>query len=275
MTTSNNLNGKTICITGASSGIGQAIAQHLGSSGAHVFMMGRNRSPMDESADLIRSAGGSADVATFDVADLDALSSWVASAAASTGRLDVMVNNAGFGDVGATIADGDPAMWKAMLETNVLALAVGCQAAIKAMRSTSSQGNIINISSVAALQRESGVYGATKHAVNCINSSLRKELQDEQIRVTSVMPGVFATNFTRNVDKAMVEGIAAMAGITELQFDDDSRLPQHQIDQIQQALAIGIGDVTHIAKAVEYIVLQPSELNIEEIVIRPQKSLLS
>ena len=78
------------------------------------------------------------------------LSSWVASAAA-TGRLDVMVNNAGFGDVGATIADGDPAMWKAMLETNVLALAVGCQAAIKAMRSTSSQGNIINISSVAAI----------------------------------------------------------------------------------------------------------------------------
>ena len=153
MTTSNNLNDKTICITGASSGIGQAIAQHLGSSGAHVFMMGRNRSPMDESADLIRSAGGSADVATFDVADLEALSSWVASAAASTGRLDVMVNNAGFGDVGATIADGDPAMWKAMLETNVLALAVGCQAAIKAMRSTSSQGNIINISSVAALQR--------------------------------------------------------------------------------------------------------------------------
>ena len=68
MTTSNNLNDKTICITGASSGIGQAIAQHLGSSGAHVFMMGRNRSPMDESADLIRSAGGSADVA-FDVAD--------------------------------------------------------------------------------------------------------------------------------------------------------------------------------------------------------------
>ena len=73
----------------------------------------------------------------------------------------------------------------------------------------------------------------------------------------------------------MVEGIAAMAGITELEFDDDSRLPQHQIDQIQQALAIGIGDVTHIANAVEYIVLQPSELNIEEIVIRPQKSLLS
>lgn len=275
MTSSKTLAGATVCITGASSGIGQAIAQHLGSNGANVFMMGRNGVPMEESADLIRSTGGSADVATFDVTDLEALSSWIDRAATSTGRLDVMVNNAGFGDVGATITDGDPAMWKAMLETNVLALAVGCQAAVKAMRSTSSQGNIINISSVAAHRRESGVYGATKHAVNCINSTLRKELQDEPIRVTSIMPGVFATNFTRNVDRAMVEGIAGMAGITELEFDEDSRLPQHQIDQIQQALAIGIGDVMHIAKAVEYIILQPSELNIEEIVIRPQKSLLS
>jgi len=275
MTSPKTLNGATVCITGASSGIGQAIAQHLGSRGANVFMMGRNHGPMEQSADLIRAAGGSAEIATFDVTNLDALTLWIDNAATSTGRLDVMVNNAGFGDVGATIADGDPTMWRAMLETNVLALAVGCQAAIKAMRSTSSQGNIINISSVAAHQRESGVYGATKHAVNCINATLRKELQDEPIRVTSVMPGVFATNFTRNVDRAMVEGIAGMAGITELEFDDDSRLPQHQIDQIQQALAIGIGDVMHIAKAVEYITLQPPELNIEEIVIRPQKSLLS
>ena len=85
MTTSNNLNGKTICITGASSGIGQAIAQRLGSSGAHVFMMGRNRPPMDESAELIRVAGGSADVATFDVTDLEALSSWIDAAATATG----------------------------------------------------------------------------------------------------------------------------------------------------------------------------------------------
>ncbi len=275
MTSSKTLVGATVCITGASSGIGKAIAQHLGSMGANVFMMGRNRVPMEESADVIRAAGGSADVATFDVTDLAALSSWIEGAAASTGRLDVLVNNAGFGDVGATIADGDPSMWKAMLETNVLALAVGCQSAIKAMRSTSSQGNIINISSVAAHQRESGVYGATKHAVNCINATLRKELQDEPIRVTSIMPGVFATNFTRNVDRAMVEGIAGMAGITELEFDEDSRLPQYQIDQIQQTLPIAIGDVMHIAKAVEYIILQPPELNIEEIVIRPQKSLLS
>ncbi|MEM9656447.1 MAG: SDR family NAD(P)-dependent oxidoreductase, partial [Actinomycetota bacterium] len=213
------------------------------------------------------------DVAVFDVSDLDRFGGWVSRAAEETGRLDVMVNSAGFGDVGTTIADGDPAMWRAMLEVNVLALAVGCQAAIQAMRTTGSQGNIINISSVAALRRESGVYGATKHAVNCINASLRQELEDDPIRVTSIMPGVFASNFTRNVDPSLIEGLAAMAGVESVEFDDQGKLPREQIEQFQRSMATTLGDVAHIANAVEFVVTQPIELNIEELVIRPQKSM--
>lgn len=262
-----------MCVTGASSGMGRAISEHLGSLGAHVFMTGRTADPMEESAAKIRDAGGRADVAVFDLGDLDTFSAWVATAAESTGRLDVMVNNAGFGDVGSTIADGDPAMWRAMLEINVLALAVGCQAAIRAMRATASEGNIVNISSVAAIRRESGVYGATKHAVNCINSTLRKELENDSIRVTAIMPGVFATNFTRNVDRGMLEGLAAMAGIDNVEIDDEGRLPQEQIDQVQQAMPTTIGNIDHIARAVEYVVTQPIDLNIEELVIRPPKSM--
>jgi NADP-dependent 3-hydroxy acid dehydrogenase YdfG len=263
----------TVCVTGASSGLGRAIAEHLGSLGAHVFLMGRTAEPMELSAELIRAAGGRADVAVFDLADLDAFATWVAAAASSTGRLDVMVNNAGFGDVGSTIIDGDPAMWRAMLEINVLALAVGCQAAVRAMRTTESQGNIINISSVAGIRRESGVYGATKHAVNTINASLRKELEDDSIRVTSLMPGVFATNFIRNADRRMIEGLAAMAGIDDASLDPDSRLPREQLAQIQQTMSTTMGDETYVARAVEYVVSQPIELNIEELVIRPAKSL--
>ena len=268
-----SIEGRTVCVTGASSGMGRAISEHLGSLGAHVFMTGRTAGPMEESAAKIRNAGGQADVAVFDLGDLDTFSAWVAAAAESTGRLDVMVNNAGFGDVGSTIADGDPAMWRAMLEINVLALAVGCQAAIRAMRATASEGNIVNISSVAGIRRESGVYGATKHAVNCINSSLRKELEDDSIRVTSIMPGVFATNFTRNVDRGMLEGLAAMAGIDNAEIDDEGRLPQEQLDQVQQAMSTTIGHIDHIARAVEYVVTQPIDLNIEELVIRPPKSM--
>ena len=85
----------------------------------------------------------------------------------------------GFGDFGTTFLDGDPETWKGMLDVNVLALAVGSQAAVKAMRATNSEGHIINISSIAAIRRDSGVYGATKHAVNCINASLRGELEDD------------------------------------------------------------------------------------------------
>lgn len=273
MTTTRQLDGRTVCVTGASSGMGRAIAEHVGSLGAHVFLMGRTNEPMQESATRIVDAGGEADVSAFDITDSDALQGWIERAADTTGRLDVLVNNAGFGDVGSTIVDGDPAMWKGMLDVNVLALAVGCQAAIKSMRATGSEGNIINISSVATLRRDSGVYGATKYAVNCINSTLRTELEDDSIRVTSIMPGVFATNFSRHADPALIEGLAAMAGVTEVEMDDQGRLPEHQIEQLRSAMASTFGDVAHIARAVEYIVTQPIELNIEELVIRPQKSL--
>ena len=273
MSESRSIQGRTVCVTGASSGFGRAISEHLGLLGAHVFMMGRTIEPMEESASKIRDAGGKADIAAFDLGNLEQLTDWVTSSANATGRLDVMVNNAGFGDVGTTIADGDPAMWRAMLEVNVLALAVGCQAAIRAMRATKSEGNIINISSVGATRRDSGVYGATKHAVNCINSTLRKELEGDTIRTTSVMPGVFATNFVRHVDGKMVEGVAAMAGIERVAFDDQRRLPQGQLDQIQQAMPDTFGDVTYVARAVEYVITQPIEINIEELIIRPPKGM--
>lgn len=269
---SRTVQSRTVCVTGASSGIGRAVAEHLGGLGAHVFLMGRTAEPMEESAARITEAGGRADTAVFDITDSVALQTWIQGAADQTGRLDVLVNNAGFGDMGSII-DGDPAMWKGMLDVNVLALAVGSQAAVRAMRATGSEGNIINISSTASLRRDSGVYGATKHAVNCINSTLRAELEDDAIRVTGILPGVFATNFTRNVDRALVEGLVGAAGITDLEFDEEGRLPADQIDAFQAAMATTVGNVDHIARAVEFVLSQPIEIDIEELVIRPQKSL--
>lgn len=272
MISTRSIEGRTVCVTGASSGIGRSVAEHLGGLGAHVFLAGRAEGPMKEAAASIAAAGGQAEVASFDITDIEALQGWVAGAAHATGRLDVLVNNAGLGDMGSII-DGDPAMWATMLDVNVLSLLVGAQAAVKAMRATGSEGNIINISSIAAHRRDSGVYGATKHAVNCINATLRNELQEDPIRVTSIMPGVFATNFTRNVDRAMIEGLAAGAGITEVAFDENGHLPTEQIDQLQAAMTPMVGNVDHIARAIEYVVAQPIELNIEELVIRPPKSM--
>ena len=87
------------------------------------------------------------------------------------------------------------------------------------------------------------------------------------------MPGVFATNFARNFDRALVEGLAASVGVDHLEFDDQNRLPRETIEELSAKMRPLLGDVEHIARAVEYVVTQPIELNIEELVIRPQKAL--
>lgn len=269
-----SVQGRTVCITGSSSGMGRAIAEHLGALGATVYLMGRNAEPMEESKARIEAAGGKADLATFDVADTAALQAWIQRAADETGRLDVMINNAGFGDFGTSFLGGDPDVWKGMLDVNVLALAVGSQAAVAAMRSTESQGNIINISSVAAIRRDSGMYGATKHAVNCINASLRSELEDDTIRVTSIMPGVFATNFSRNVGDDMMGMIAGMAGVENVERDTEGRVSREMLAQLAANMSTTFGDVEDIARTVEFVITQPIYLNIEELVIRPAKSFI-
>ena len=269
-----SVHGRTVCITGSSSGMGRAIAEHLGALGATVYLMGRNAEPMEESKARIEAAGGKADLATFDVADTAALQAWIQRAADETGRLDVMINNAGFGDFGTSFLGGDPDIWKGMLDVNVLALDVGSQAAVAAMRATESQGNIINISSVAAIRRDSGMYGATKHAVNCINASLRSELEDDTIRVTSIMPGVFATNFSRNVGDDMMGMIAGMAGVENVERDDEGRVSREMLAQLAANMSTTFGDVEDIARTVEFVITQPIHLNIEELVIRPAKSFI-
>ncbi len=269
-----SVHGRTVCITGSSSGMGRAIAEHLGALGATVYLMGRNAEPMEESKARIEAAGGKADLATFDVADTAALQAWIQRAADETGRLDVMINNAGFGDFGTSFLGGDPDVWKGMLDVNVLALAVGSQAAVAAMRSAESQGNIINISSVAAIRRDSGMYGATKHAVNCINASLRSELEDDTIRVTSIMPGVFATNFSRNVGDDMMGMIAGMAGVENVERDAEGRVSREMLAQLAANMSTTFGDVEDIARTVEFVITQPIHLTIEELVIRPAKSFI-
>jgi NADP-dependent 3-hydroxy acid dehydrogenase YdfG len=272
MSDSINLKGKVAAVTGASSGIGKAIAEALGKAGAHVYMCGRTTEAMEASKAAIEAAGGGATLSAFDMRDVDAVQTFVATAGAHEGGLDIMVNNAGLGKT-ASIVEGNPEDWREMLEVNVLGLLVGCQSAIKAMRAAGKQGHIINISSVAGFGRESGVYGATKHAVNAINSTLRSELEDDSIRVTSVMPGAFASNFVRYYDPAVIDMILQSVGVTDVKFTQGDKVDSETLDRVQQAMQQVLGHPDEIAKAVLYIVNQPIEINIEELVIRPGKSL--
>ena len=263
-----DLKGQTAIVTGASSGIGRAIAERIGASGAHVILSGRTDAPMQESAAKIVAAGGRATVDVGDVRDPDVVRALVDRAVDSDGRLDIFVNNAGYSVLGPVL-DGDVEAWRAMLETNVLALLVGCQAAVQAMRATATPGHIINTSSVAALSPDSGVYGATKHAVNVITNALRSELDNDPIQITSVMPGLVATNLGRE-NPEILAGIVAMSGI-EHDIKKGERLPDEILEKGREVLSDFIIKPDDIADAVMYVLSVPSAVDVTEIVVRPNK----
>jgi len=265
------LSSRTAIVTGASSGIGRAIAETLGRAGAHVVLAGRTTAAMDESRKRIEEAGGSAAVATVDMRDPAQVRALVDGAVEATGRLDVMVNNAGLSHP-APIVDGEPEQWREMLETNVLGLLVGCQAAVRAMRACGAEGHIVNISSIAAQRRDSGVYGATKHAVNAISATLRGELEEDPIRVINVMPGAIATNFARNFDPEFLKGFIQMAGL-DVEVKQGERLPDEVFEKLAGPLAQLLGEPQDVADAVLFAVTQPIRVNIADITVRPPKQL--
>jgi NADP-dependent 3-hydroxy acid dehydrogenase YdfG len=159
-----------------------------------------------------------------------------------------------------------------MLETNVLGLLVGCQAAVRAMRACGAEGHIVNISSIAAQRRDSGVYGATKHAVNAISATLRGELEEDPIRVINVMPGAIATNFARNFDPEFLKGFIQMAGL-DVEVKQGERLPDEVFEKLAGPLAQLLGEPQDVADAVLFAVTQPIRVNIADITVRPPKQL--
>lgn len=265
------LAGGTAVVTGASSGIGRAIAERLGGLGMHVWLAGRSEAPMAESAEAIGDAGGRAEVRIVDLRQTAAVQGLVEEAHGTSGRFDLMVNNAGL-SWPAAILEGDAEQWREMLEVNVLALLVGCQAAVRAMRTAGNGGHVVNISSIAAHRRDSGVYGATKHAVNAICATLRAELEDDPIRVVNLMPGAIATNFARNFDPEFVRGFARMAGI-DAEVKPGEKLPEEAVEALHARMGEVLGHPDDVARALVYAISQPPEVNVEEVVVRPQKAL--
>jgi NADP-dependent 3-hydroxy acid dehydrogenase YdfG len=265
------LQGRVALVTGASSGIGRAIAERLAADGGTVHLLGRTPEPMARSVAAIESEGGTAHAHTLDVRDLDALAQLIDTVADDNGRLDVMVNNAGTGD-NRPILGGDLDDWRRMFDVNVMALLVGSTTAVEAMRRTGSGGHIINISSIAAQRPDGGVYGATKATVNYLTSGLRQELEADDIRITSVMPGVVATNFVRNFEPEVVQAIGALVGV-DIDFTPGAQLPDEVLEKAQAALETHIARPEDIADAIAYVVALPRRLNLPEIVVRPAQSL--
>jgi NADP-dependent 3-hydroxy acid dehydrogenase YdfG len=270
MTSGSTMRGRTAIVTGASSGIGRAVAERLGAAGSAVHLVGRTADPMAASVARIKAAGGDATATVLDLRDSDALSELVGRVADEAG-LDIMVNNAGIAGNRAILAE-DTGASREMFDVNVLALLVGCRAAVAAMRRTGNGGHIVNISSTAAQRPDFGVYGATKAAVSYLSEGLRQELEGDNIRVTSLLPGAVATNVVRNFTPEAVAGVGALIGAT-LDVAPGERLPEDVLDAAQTALESHIARPDDIADAVLYVVGTPLRLNIPEIVVRPAQTL--
>lgn len=185
------IDGKRAFVTGANTGIGQAVALSLAERGAHVLAAGR--SSCEETVALIETAGGSAESFTLDLK----VASTAAERLADAGDLDILVNNAGIirRDDAVAFSESD---WDDVLEVNLKAVFVMCQAFARAAIARDRAGRIINIASLLSFQGGIRVpaYTASKHGVAGLTKALANEWASVNVTVNAVAPGYIATNNT-------------------------------------------------------------------------------
>ncbi len=198
-----SLTDKVAVVTGASRGLGRAIALAFADQGADVVLAARSRPDLEQLREEIEAKGRRALVAPTDVTDAGQLRALAETAVARLGRLDVWVNNAG-GDSSieggwAEWLDVTEAGWERMLALNLKGQVFGAQAAARAMRALGRGGSIIFLSSIDSLYAApggEGIYGACKAAINNITQTMAVELGQYQIRVNAIAPAVVETPLT-------------------------------------------------------------------------------
>ncbi|WP_404337174.1 SDR family oxidoreductase [Planococcus rifietoensis] len=239
----------TAIITGASSGIGQATAKELAAKGYHVMLAARREERLVELKKEIEAEGGSADYKVTDVTSVDEMKSLAQATLEKTGRIDVLVNNAGLMPL-SYMNKLKIDEWDKMVDVNIKGVLYGIAAVLPIMEEQKS-GHILNISSVAGHQvmKGSAVYSGTKYAVRAISDGLRQEIDpSHEIRVTIVSPGAVATELTDTItDDDVLDSFKSMSESMEpLQAED-------------------------ISNAIGYAVEQPSHVDVNEILIRPRQ----
>jgi NAD(P)-dependent dehydrogenase (short-subunit alcohol dehydrogenase family) len=215
------LQGKSVIITGAGSGVGRAAAELFARHGARLTCLDVQQAWVDETVAQVTAAGGQAQAVLCDVGKRADVEAAVARAVAAYGRLDVIFNNAGIAS--PPKADGRPAQFadntdeqiERLLAINVRGVMYGCQAALAQFRKQGGGGVIVNTASVAGLMGWGGVlYGSTKGAVVNLTRSLAMEVAKENIRVNAVCPGAMITRFgvgaAGPLPQAVVDGMARM-----------------------------------------------------------------
>ncbi|MEE2788759.1 MAG: SDR family NAD(P)-dependent oxidoreductase [Myxococcota bacterium] len=239
---------KVALVTGASAGIGAAVALELARCGFRVALTARRSSRLDALAARIRQGGGDALAIPADLRSEDDIHRLFTSVSDAWGGVDVMVNNAGLGRV-APLMNGPTEAWREMLELNILALAICTREAVSQMKRRGGEGQIIHISSMSGHRVPTGtggMYSATKFAVRALTEALRRELKSDQsaIRVAAISPGFVETEFA-----------AVMLGDAEAAAAVYERFPCLQPEDI--------------ARCVTHILAQPPHMEIHDVLLRP------
>ncbi len=229
---------RTAVVTGASAGIGEATARRLAAEGFAVVVGARRVERLERLAGEI-----GAEARRLDVTDEASVERF----AAGLDRVDLLVNNAGFGVGLDPVVDTPVDDWAAMYDTNVVGVVRVTRALVGAIEA-SGDGHVVNVGSIAGFEAYAGGggYTASKHALRALTKTLRLELLGRPIRVTEICPGMVETEFSRirfRGDEA--RAAAVYQGMTPLTPDD-------------------------IADCIAWAATRPSHVNIDEIVVRPR-----
>jgi NADP-dependent 3-hydroxy acid dehydrogenase YdfG len=240
----NNVEGKVVVITGASSGLGEAAARLLAEHGATVVLGARRLERLQALANALTAGGGKALAIRTDVTDYLQVRRLVDEAVRAFGRIDVMINNAGLmpnSPLDRLRVDD----WDRMIDVNIKGVLYGIAAALPHMKRQNA-GHIINVSSVAGhkVRPSNAVYAATKHAVRVLSEGLRMEVKPYHIRTTVISPGAVATELP------------------------DSATEPDVVENLRKVYEKAI-PAESFARAVAFAIAQPADVDVNEIVFRP------
>ena len=212
--------GKTILITGATSGIGEACARKFAENGDRLILTGRNEQRLADIKKELTEKGTEVLTLAFDVRDREKAKKYIAELPAEWQTIDVLVNNAGLALGLEPEYEGNIDDWKTMIDTNILGLLTMTRLIVPGMIERNS-GHIINVGSVAGDAAYAGgnVYCATKAAVKALSDGLRIDVANTAVRVTNLKPGLVETNFSNirfygDTDRAanVYKGIKPLTG---------------------------------------------------------------